>query len=281
MLKITNVKFTYDNNRNVYHDINLQINGGNIYGLLGKNGSGKSTLLKLAAGTIFADRGMITLFDKDVAKRSKETLQETFLLTEDIGKSTLSAQQYLKVYSRFYPYFDHDKFLSVLEEWQVPIQEKLSNYSHGSYKKFLIAFALATNCKLILLDEPTNGLDIPSKTIFKKLIAGSVNEKSSLVISSHQLHDLDGLIDPLIIVDQGKILFNQNLKSIEDKLIFSVGSIPNDYSVLYSMPTPGGMAYIARRSEEIPYGTKVDLELLFNAVINNTEMITNIFGNSH
>lgn len=278
MLKLNNIKFAYNKKDLLYRGLNLNLIPGAIYGLLGKNGSGKSTLLKLMCGAIFPDSGEITLFNHDTTTRNKESLQEVFLLTDETSNSNLTGREYVNIYSELYPRFNRDKFASITEEFEVSHYNKLNALSEGTLKKFFIAFALATNCRLLLLDEPTNGLDIPSKHIFKKLVASAVDDTTSLVISTHQVHDLDGLVDPIIIIDQGKVLLNQTITNIEEKITFGVGVTPEKHNILYSTPTAAGITYAAINTKNHPYGTKVDLELLFNAVINNPELINKLFG---
>ncbi|HLX54384.1 MAG TPA: ABC transporter ATP-binding protein, partial [Aquella sp.] len=187
MLTLKNIEFSYNTGRPLFSRLNLKIKPGCIYGLLGKNGAGKSTLLNLIGGTIFPQRGTVKLFQHDATSRDKVVLQDVFLLGEDNVDYSIRASEYLKIYSTFYPHFNQDKFQAIANEWQIRYQDKLSNLSHGERKKFLIAFALATNCRLILLDEPTNGLDIPAKSNFRSLIASAIGAETSIIISTHQV----------------------------------------------------------------------------------------------
>lgn len=281
MVSLKNINFNY-NSQPVFNNLNLEIQPGCVYGLLGKNGAGKSTLLNLISGSLFPQNGTTQIFQQNITQRKKESLQEIFLLNEDNLDYTLGTREYLKVYSGFYPRFDLAKFYKIADEWQIRYQDKLANLSHGERKKFLIAFALATNCRLILLDEPTNGLDIPAKSTFRSLIANAINEETSIIISSHQVRDLEGLIDPVIILDNGKIILNQSITQIEDKLYFGLSQTPPEHEhLLYSMPIPAGFAYVAARKVDAEYGAKADLELLFNATINQTAAINQLFGAAH
>lgn len=281
MVTLQNINFNY-NGHSVFNNLNLEIKPGNIYGLLGKNGAGKSTMLNLISGSFFPQKGTTEIFQKNTTHRKKAVLQEICLLNEDNLDHTLSAREYLKVYAGFYPRFDLAKFYNIADEWQIRYQDKLANLSHGERKKFLIAFALATNCRLILLDEPTNGLDIPAKSIFRSLIANASNDNTSIIISSHQVRDLEGLIDPVIILNNGEIVLNQSIAQIEDKLYFGLSQTPPEHSqLLYSMAIPAGFAYVAARQIDADYGAKADLELLFNAVINHTAEINQLFGEKH
>src|SRR6185437_902153 len=226
MITLQNIEFTYSG-LPLFRDLSLAIKPGCIYGLLGKNGAGKSTLLNLISGTIFPQNGTVQLFQHDATSRDKAMLQDVFLLGEDNVDYSIRASEYLKIYSTFYPHFNLDKFYAIANEWQIRHQDKLANLSHGERKKFLIAFALATNCRLILLDEPTNGLDIPAKSTFRSLIASAVGSETSLIISSHQVRDLEGLINPVIVLENGKIVLNESIERIEEKLYFGLsGTAP-------------------------------------------------------
>lgn len=278
MITLQNIEFNYGGIP-LFSGLDLTIKSGCIYGLLGKNGAGKSTLLNLISGTIFPSSGTVRFFQHNVSSRDKEMLQDVFLLNEDNVDYSISADEYLKIYSKFYPKFNHDKFYAISREWNIRHQALLTNFSHGERKKFLIAFALATNCRLILLDEPTNGLDIPAKSVFRSLITNAINEETSIIISSHQVRDLEGLINPVIILENGKIILNESIECIEEKLLFGITQTKlSDSSLLYSTQIPAGFAYVAVRVAGADYGARADLELLFNATISEPDTIKKLFG---
>lgn len=279
MLSIKNLQFGYGTRRKLFQKLNLEILPGNIYGLLGKNGAGKTTLLKIISGALFAQSGECSLFAKPAEARNAMTLSEVFFLPEEPVATANTGKEYLQIYAPFYPRFSKIKFQQIAGEWKINTAQPIATLSQGERKKFFIAFALASNCRLILLDEPSNGLDIPSKTVFRKLIAGAVDENSTLIISSHQVRDLDGLIDPIIIIDSGAIVLNESLASIEDKIMFSLGAVaPQSAQLLYSMQVPAGWAYATAKTDIDEYGSKADLELLFNLTVENPERLKQLFG---
>ena len=150
-----------------------------------------------------------------------------------------------------------------LQLFEVPSDKKLNTLSFGQKKKFLIAFALATNCPLILLDEPTNGLDIPSKSQFRQVAASMDLERQAMVISTHQVRDMEMLIDPIIIVEKGKIILNK-----------SMDEILNSFHIEHQTeePAPGeavywekGLAgYTVVKEGPSDEDKNMDLEFLFN-----------------
>lgn len=278
MINVDNIRFSYSKNDTLFKNLSLNIRGGGIYGLLGKNGAGKTTLLNLLSGIIFPEDGSINFLDTKSHYRSKQFLQEVFLITAEPKAAKLSGKDYLKIYAIFYPRFDYAKFNLILKDWGISLNKKLDHLSSGEYKKFLLSFALSSNCRLLLLDEPTNGLDIPAKAIFRNLIASTITEDSCIIISSHQVRDLEDLIDPIIILDQGQILLNQTIAEIESKLSFiTSANKPNLSTTLYSMQGVNGYTHAVIRDNSDIY-TKVDLEILFNAAINNPQLIQRLWS---
>jgi len=277
MINIEHLEFSYSKQAKLLSNMSLQIGAGRIHGLLGKNGEGKSTLLKLISGLVFPNEGTIDTMGFVPAKRSPKMLQEIFFLPEELPQITLSIENYEKVYAPFYPKFDTGQFNNYLKEFDIENKKAmLTKLSHGQKKKVFIAFGLATNTQLLLMDEPTNGLDIPSKGQFRRMVASGVDETRCLIISTHQVHDLDSLIDNIIIMEKHEIVFHQTIENISQKLLFRVVD-RNDQSdnVIYSEDNLRGLYQVCKNTtgEE----SKVDIELLFNAVLQKTNQIKTIF----
>ena len=258
--------------------MSLALNSGKIYGLFGRNGEGKSTLMKLMAGLLFPKTGDCIVLGEDVTKRSANVLQDIFIIPEDFELSALKIATYEKVNSVFYPKFSRERFYELINEFKLLPTENIANLSFGQKKKVLIAFGLAANTKLLLMDEPTNGLDIPSKSQFRKMIASFVDDGKCIVISTHQVRDLHSLLDHIIILDQRKVLFDQPLSTISEHLWFGKTSQDTGDSFIYSDVSFGGKAIYHRKDRD---ETEVDLELLFNAALNETEKINTILKNSY
>jgi ABC-2 type transport system ATP-binding protein len=278
MLQIKNLSFSYSKKTKLLSEINLSLESGRIHGLLGKNGEGKSTLLKLISGLDFPQKGEINVMGFVPGKRQPEMLQEIFFLPEELPQINLSIEKYEKTYAPFYPNFDTDQFNKFLIEFDIDDKKSfLTRLSHGQKKKVMIAFGLATNTRLLLMDEPTNGLDIPSKGQFRRMVASVLNENRCLIISTHQVHDLDSLIDNIIVMEKHKIVFNQTLENIGSKLQFKVAE-RNDKNnnVIYSEETLRGLYQICKNDTH--EDTKVDIELLFNAILSNTNQLNSLFS---
>ncbi|MFM9909945.1 MAG: ATP-binding cassette domain-containing protein [Chitinophagaceae bacterium] len=276
MIEIKNLSFGYHRKKLLYRNLNLQLKTGSIYGLLGRNGAGKSTLLKNMIGLLFPLKGTIHVNDFIPGQRLPSFLQTIYFIPEEVYVPSLTIDSYVNLFSPFYPKFDKVQLKQHLQELDVETTGKLNTLSFGQQKKFIIAFGLACNTAVLLLDEPTNGLDIPSKKRFRKLIASIMNEERMIFISTHQIRDLDNLIDRVIIVDEGELLLNESVASIGEKLLFkSVNSISEEDRVLYSEESLNGIAVVVENTRAVD--SKVNLEHLFNAVTENPDRIKMIF----
>ncbi len=277
MIKITNLSFAYHKKGNLFNDLNLELTGGNIYGLLGKNGAGKTTLLKMINGLLFPAGGDCRVLEFKSCERDPELLAELFFITEEFSVPPLTVKEYQALYAPFYPCFNAKEFQNYLGEFSISEQDKLTRLSYGQKKKFYIAFGLATGSRILILDEPTNGLDIPSKSQFRKLLAATINDDRVFLISTHQVRDMQQLIDPVIILDNGAIIFQRSLVEVNEKLnVQLVKEEPDPVRALFYEKTIGGYSLLCKDDRDA--GTGVDLEILFNAVIKNPEKINTVFN---
>lgn len=277
MIKLENINFGYGKKNLIFNDLSLSLSAGHIYGLLGKNGAGKTTLLKIMSGLRFAQSGTATTVGCYAPYRNSEMLEQIYFLAEEMYVPSLTISEYLKAYAPFYPNFNYEQFDHYLEQFEITSKnDKLVKLSHGQKKKVLISFALATNTPILFMDEPTNGLDIPSKSIFRKVMSMAADENRLVVISTHQVRDLHSLIDSVVIIDGGKILMNESTDVITEKLAFQVvDSVSDEQNVLYSEENIRGSLVVAENKDHLE--TKLDIELLFNATIQNKERIKEIF----
>ena len=281
MIEINNLKFSYKRNKMVIDDISLNIQKGYIHGLLGKNGIGKTTLLKLMAGLLFPNSGEIEVLGYTPMQRKVGFLQDIFFLSEEFDVYKMSIENYVKLNSVFYPKFSETDFYNYLEEFEITDRKsKLNALSFGTKKKVIIAFGLATHARLMILDEPTNGLDIPSKAQFRKIILKAMNDETTIIISTHQVRDLHNLIDSILIMDERNILINASNREITSKLYFGVEKdISNIDNILYSEDNIGGNLFVKENRENLE--SNLDIELFFNAVFHNKEKIKSILSNNN
>jgi len=276
MIQIENLSFSYGPKLKLFNDLTLNLPPGNIYGLLGRNGAGKSTLLKLITGLLFPRNGNLNVLGYRPKDRYPQFLREVYLVTEEFYLPSLTISEYVTFYSPFYPRFNHPLFEHCIGEFNLKSDQDLAFLSYGQKKNFLISFGLATGCRLMVLDEPTNGMDIPSKSQFRKLVANAIDETRTFIISTHQARDMENLIDPIIIMDEGDIIFFQNYEQVSKKLtITKQKEIQNSRDVIYSESSLGG--YTVVKENTTMDETNMNLEILFNAVIGSKEKINNIF----
>ena len=272
MVELNNIQFRYKKKKTLFNGLNLQLKGGSIYGLLGKNGAGKTSLLKQMAGLLFPDEGESLINGKKVSERSPEVLENIFLIPEEFALPSASIDRYVRANAPFYPRFNREELTHYLKEFELAGDESLASMSYGQKKKFLIAFGLATNAQLLILDEPTNGLDIPSKSQFRKIIASALSEEKLIIISTHQVRDLENLIDTVLVLENGQIIFNHDTALISEKLRFvqDTRAIPTE-EVLYSEEAAGRKPGIVKNTSQLE--SRIDLELLFNGIIKNAVAI--------
>lgn len=276
MIAIDKISFSYSGKRDVFHSLDLSLTGGNIYGLLGKNGAGKSTLLKLIAGMLFPAKGSLEVLGFTPKDRYPDFLREIFIVNEEFHLPSISIDEYALLYSSFYPRFNEVLFEEYLNGFTLDRNQNLSTLSYGQKKNFLLSFGLATNCKVMILDEPTNGLDIPSKSQFRKIVANAIDENRTFIISTHQARDMENLIDPIIILDEGQVVFFQQYEQISKKLMVAKEKeINGKNDIVYAEPTFGGYTVVKRNDsmEE----ANINLEILFNAVIHSREQMNEVF----
>lgn len=274
MITLKELSFSYSRKKEVLDRINLEVGSGHICGLLGKNGEGKTTLLNLLSGQIFPDQGSCLVLEEIPSERNARFLQQIFLLPEEISMPEVTAIEYIKMYAAFYPTFRDDICKACVESFEINLSDRLSKMSQGQRKMVAITLALAAHTPLLLMDEPTNGLDIPSKATFRRLVASLIDDNQTVIISTHQVRDLESLIDTVLILDQRQILLNKTLNEIGEKLYF--GPLLPEEKALYSEPTPQGTIGVTAREDKEE--TAVSLELLFNAAITYPKEIQRIMN---
>ncbi len=275
MIEIKDLAFSYGKTP-ILKSITTTLEEGRIYGLLGENGVGKTTLLTLLCGLKKVCSGSITTDGENPFDRTPTLLQNQFYLPDEVLPVAMKAECFAKERGAFWPDYDHSKFLEIMKEFENDPAKKMNQMSAGQLKKTYISLALACGCKYIFMDEPTNGLDIPSKTQFRSAIMKYTSDDSTIVISTHQVRDLENIIDPIIILDRQDVLLNASVEEITSKLYFDYGTQLHPES-LYSEQLPGG--FIQVYPNTIGEDSKINVEALFNAVHKNKELIKGMFSN--
>lgn len=272
MITIKDLTFSYKKQPPLFEGLTFSLQPGSITGLLGKNGAGKTSLLKLIAGLLFPQSGVVEVLAHSPGKREPSFLSEVFFVSEEFYLPAITIKGYVKANSPFYPKFNPELLTRLLREFELPEDKFIDKLSYGQKKKFLISFALATRCRLLVLDEPTNGMDIPSKAIFRKVMAGALDEDQLVLISTHQVKDVEMLIDKILILDNGKVILEKDMLEISSQLQFSNSHTPDGEHILYSEMVPGGYKIITPQRNG---SSSVDIELLFNAITTGKKIFPN------
>ena len=278
MIEVENLSFSYGRRKSmVLEDFSMKLDKGSVYGLLGKNGTGKSTLLYLMAGLLRPQTGNVLYKGVDVKKRYPDTLQDMFLVPEEFALPNVSLKQYVKLNAPFYPNFSDELLNACLRDFDMNEDIHLGELSMGQKKKAFMCFALATNTSLLMMDEPTNGLDIPSKSQFRKVIASGMSDDKAVIISTHQVRDIDSLLDHVLIMDGSKLLLNESVSTICEKLYFAEqGMNEPTEGALYVQPSVQGNSVIL--PNEYGEDSKLNLEVLFNAILAERERMQQLFN---
>ena len=277
MIEIKNLSFSYGKKKqSVFNDFSLTLDKGSVYGLLGKNGTGKSTLLYLMTGLLRPQAGQVLYKGVDVSMRYPLTLQDMFLVPEEFELPPVSLVSYIELNSSFYPRFSKEDMIKYLHYFEMDMDINLGSLSMGQKKKVFMSFALATNTSLLLMDEPTNGLDIPGKSQFRKFIASGMSDDKTIVISTHQVRDIDKVLDHVLIMDDSRVLLDESTSNICDKLFF-VESDDRELakSALFAIPTIQGNYLILPNEKQDE--SELNLELLFNATLAAPEEMARLF----
>jgi ABC-2 type transport system ATP-binding protein len=267
MIALNKLNFSYPKAGPLFDRLDLELKAGTICGMLGPNGAGKSTLLKILAGLLCPASGTCRVHDFTPSERQPAFLADLFLLPEEIFVPALTADVYERRYSLFYPRYDANIFSALMTEFALPRNKTLNTLSHGQKKKFLLAFGIATNTRLLILDEPSNGLDIPSKTQFRKVLLSHFSEDRSFIISTHQVHDLEGLIDSVMIISDGSILLHEDLDTIGARITVGREKAPAGDALYYEESLEG---FAVVRVNDTNIESRVDLGLLFGFVTSDT-----------
>lgn len=279
MIDIQNITFAYGRkSRPVVSDFSLRIDTGGIYGLLGRNGAGKSTLLYLIAGLLAPQKGSVSINGVNTRLRRPSTLEDIFIVPEEFSLPPISLGEYLRINSRFYPRFSNEDMRRNLETFELDPTINLGSLSMGQKKKAFMCFALACNTSLLLLDEPTNGLDIPGKSRFRKFVVSAMNDERTILISTHQVRDIDRILDHIIITDSNRVIFNRSVADTLSRLQFTTTENRAEAEdALFAQPSVGGSEIIIPNFDDTE--TNLNLETLFEFALKNPELLNAQFTN--
>lgn len=277
MIAFKDVCFSYRRNVPVLSNLSLQIEPGTVCGLLGRNGVGKSTMLYLTAGLLRPRSGQVLCNGYIPSDRQVNFLNDIFIVPEEFGLPPITLDEYVRINSVFYPKFNLDLMHSILEIFALPGNINLGALSLGQKKKAFLSFALACNTSILLLDEPTNGLDITAKRMFRAAITAAMTDDKTIIISTHQVYDVENILDHVVIADNNRILLNRPMIDIQTKLRFGYTQDPEQAKrALFSIPMPGGFN-VVEFLDDPDRETEVNLETLFELTNSNPDLINQLF----
>ncbi len=277
MIAFKDVCFSYRRNVPVLSNLSLQIEPGTVCGLLGRNGVGKSTMLYLTAGLLRPRSGQVLCNGYIPSDRQVNFLNDIFIVPEEFDLPPITLDEYVRINSVFYPKFNLDLMQSILEIFALPGNINLGALSLGQKKKAFLSFALACNTSILLLDEPTNGLDITAKRMFRAAITAAMTDDKTIIISTHQVYDVENILDHVVIADNNRILLNRPMIDIQTKLRFGYTQNPEQAKrALFSIPMPGGFN-VVEFLDDPDRETEVNLETLFELTNSNPDLINQLF----
>ena len=258
----------------LYADFSAQIGQPGIYGVFGRNGSGKSTLLRLLCGLLTPWQGRVRVLGFQPRQRAAEFLASVYIVPEEFHLPNLTAAQLARTHGSFYPRFSHALFSDYLQVLEVPVDSRFEAMSLGQKKKAAIAVALATQTPLLLMDEPTNGLDIVGRGQFRELMRRPEQAQRVVMISTHQAHDLESILSHIWFIDQGRLALATRMDELAERLTMGVAAtaqaLPTD-GLLYQEALGAQVAYVARRVAGVQEEGGLQLELLYKALSLNRD----------
>jgi probable ABC transporter ATP-binding protein len=281
MITVKQLSFGYTRRRNIFDSLSLELPKGSIVGLLGRNGEGKTTLLKLLYGQLLRRQGELKVLDSDPKHRAVSFLQQVYLLPEEFRVPPISIRSFFDISAPFYPNYDETVAKELIDIFGLQWDMNLKKISQGQKKKALIAFALSLRVPLLLLDEPTNGLDIPSKGEFRRAVARYTSDEQTILISTHQVRDLEQLIDRVLIMERGSIFCNATVADITERLSFRLITPELANKALYSEPSAVGTVGILPNDGNEESESNYSMELFFNAVISERDRILQALSQGH
>ena len=280
MIHVQGLEFGYKRSRKVFRGLGLELGQGSITGLLGRNGEGKTTLLKLLTGQLLRQSGQLEVLGHDPKRRQVPFLQQVYLLPEEVTVPSISIAKFFEVNGAFYPNYDAALGRELLQIFSLSPEMNLKKISQGQKKKALIAFALALRVPLLLMDEPTNGLDIPSKSEFRRVLAQYTSDEQTIIISTHQVRDLEQIIDSVLVLEQGAIICQATGSEVASRLRFAPVQPGETTQPLYTEQSPLGLLGVFARGED-EEAEDFSMELFFNALLAARPAVLSALGTHH
>ncbi len=275
MIEIRKISFSYRPGRGVLFDgLSLDLTDGMVHGLLGLNGTGKTTLLKTICGLLVPQAGSVAVDGRRTALRQPSWLCDIAMVPEEVALPAVTMQAFVRRTAPFYPFFSEQEFAENCQLLGVDASMNTAGMSMGSRKKAYMAFVMACGTPYLLLDEPANGLDIPSKNNLRQLIASAADQGRTVVIATHQVSELQNLIDSVTILDRRGIVLSASTADIAGRLRF--GPPCGGDEALYCGESLAGRVCVSENTD--CSDTEANLELLFHAATQHRDRMAAIMN---
>lgn len=217
MITIKNLAKAY-NGDNVISDISLDIEPGKIYGLVGSNGAGKSTLLKCMTGVYRPDSGQVLLDEKEIYDNGECKAKIGFMYDTPVFIASMLVKSYFKYFKKYFEDASWERFIELCDMFGLDLKKGTESLSLGQKKKLQIALNLSRNIEYLVMDEAENGLDNESREQFRNIIRNQADLGVGVIISSHDLSNIENMCDEIIMIDRGRVIYNQNIDSAMSSL---------------------------------------------------------------
>lgn len=218
MIEVNNISFEIEG-KQILKDINLKINKGTIFGIIGPNGVGKTTLLRCLTGIYQPTCGNICYDGRDVYDNIEVKGEIGYVADENIMQTKFKVKEILKYYKYTYDNFDENKFNKLNEIFKIPTNKFIFQLSKGMKMRLSIMLALSIKAKYLILDEPTSGLDAILKNKLLKIFVDEVFENNTtIIISSHHLSELERICDDVAILDEGTVSYENSVENMKNRI---------------------------------------------------------------
>lgn len=222
LIQINNLNKSYGM-KHVINDMNLELEGGKIVGLLGPNGSGKSTLIKMLGGVLKANSGEILIDGKPVSVETKKIV--SYLPERTYLSPSMKVKEAIRMFEDFYEDFKRERAEEMLGKLNISVNDTIKSLSKGTREKVQLVLVMSRDAKVYLLDEPMGGVDPATRDYILKTILTNYNENACVLISTHLISDVEKVLDEVVFIQNGNVILNETVDEIRENKGKSVDAL--------------------------------------------------------
>jgi len=275
MIRCKNLSFDYKKEK-VFDGFDWELREGSIVGLLGPNGAGKTTLFKILTGLIFPKEGEVRVGGFEPKKREEDFYRKLTYVGEELATPNMSPYEYGKICGPLYPNFSEEVFLDLVDKFDFDKDKKFTSFSAGDLRKAWLALSLACRTEILLLDEPSKALDINAQSVLRRSLAEASAEGVKILLSTHHVRELEGLLDYVALIDRGGILrYSGAVEELHQDFHLSYHQQKEELpkkALAYRNSTRGWAALQWGASQE---PVEIPLELLFTGLCKKRKEVNN------